>query len=159
MSPGMASRLSEAMPTYNPPPPEPETPPEETTELGQPKNKIIRLPKMVVEGERPPVFSEREVHTDKGLAELAMRRYLTEVDRGLNKFTIPLFGTSNEARALAQFREDERLRNMAATDRQISMIQSTDPEEARRLKEIATDTFIRTPYLPEPTSMNRDGSP
>ncbi len=156
VSPGLASKLAEAMPTYAPPPPVPEKTDEEIA-ADQPKNKILRLPKVVVEGERPPVFSEREVHTDKGLAELAMNRYLTELDAGvLNKFSIPLFGQSNEARALAQFREDERLKNMSATADQISVLQQTNPAEAKALQDTANDTFIRTPYLPTTTSMNRD---
>lgn len=156
MSTTMASKLAEAMPTYNPPAPEPEPTAEELS-ASEPKNKILRLPKVIVEGERPPVFSERELHTDAGLADLAMRRYLSEIDRGvLNKFTLPLFGSSNEARALAQFREDERLKNMAATSDQISVLQQTNPDEAKALRDTANDTFIRTPYLPTPSSMNRD---
>jgi hypothetical protein len=112
---------------------------------------------MIVEGERPPVFTEREIHTKKGLAELAMSRYLSEVDRGvLNRFRLPVIGMSNEERALEQFREDERLRNMALTQEQIEVLRRTNPEEAARLQETAHDTFIRRDNLPPPTVLRRE---
>ena len=151
----LAASIAEAMPTYSPPPPTPEPSPDDNAD--QPRNRIIRLPQVVVEGERPPVFTEREVYTSRGLAEVAMRRYLSELDRGvLNRFTIPFLGATNEARALAQYAENERLRQMSAANDQISFLRQTNPAEAARFQEIARDTFIRTPYLPTPASLKRD---
>src|SRR5690606_11222201 len=116
VSPALASALAERMPRYNPPPP-PREPTEEELEASQPRNRIIRLPQMIVEGQRPPVFRERDINTRKGMAELAVNRYLSELDRGvLNRYTLPLFGQSNEQRALAQYAEEERLRNMRESE-------------------------------------------
>lgn len=151
----LAASIAEAMPTYSPLPPTSEPSPDDDAD--QPRNRIIRLPQVVVEGERPPVFTEREVYTSRGLAEVAMRRYLSELDRGvLNRFTLPFSGATNEARALAQYAEDERLRQMSAANDQISFLRQTNPAEAARFQETARDTFIRTPYLPTPTSLKRD---
>jgi hypothetical protein len=154
VSPAIANMLAASMPSFNPPTSAPE-PTEEDTE--GPRNQIIRLPEMIVEGERPPVFTEREIHTKKGLAELAMSRYLSEVDRGvLNRFRLPFIGMTNEGRALEQFREDERLRYMAMTQDQIEVLRQTNPEEAARMQQISRDTFIRRDNLPPPTVLRRD---
>lgn len=136
VSAGIAATIQASLPKYQPPPPPP--PPEEekpaptkasvvgneemaeevasdgqTDDTDQPKNKIIRLPRYVVEAARPPIFKESEVYTKSGLAKLAMKRYLSDFDKNfLNKYTIPLFGISPEQRALMQYQEDERLKNM-----------------------------------------------
>ena len=156
VSPALAAALAERMPKYNPPPP-PREPTEEELEESQPKNRIVRLPQMIVEGQRPPVFRERDINTKKGMAELAMSRYLSELDRGLNRYTLPLFGQSNEQRALAQYAEEERLQNMQSAEESAQMIRASEGEDAAEdFRDAANATFIRTPYLPEPSSMNRD---
>ena len=53
----------------------------------KPKNKIIRLPRVVVEGNRPPIFLEQEIHTAKGLADLAVKRYFNQTGLVLNRFS------------------------------------------------------------------------
>lgn len=157
VSPKLAEALAERMPRYDPPPP-PREPTEEELERAQPRNRIIRLPRIIVEGRRPPVFTEREVHTREGLAELAVNRYLSELDRGvLNRYTLPLFGQSNEQRALTAYAEEERLRNIRTANQRAEMIRATEGEEAAEaFRDTANDTFIRTPYLPEPESMRRN---
>ncbi|MCC5025436.1 MAG: hypothetical protein J6386_22815 [Candidatus Synoicihabitans palmerolidicus] len=57
------------MPKFNPPPPPSEDEDDGVDEelMLKPKNGIVRLPQVVVEGNRPPVFSERQINTDKGL--------------------------------------------------------------------------------------------
>jgi len=82
-------------------------------EIDKPKNGIVRLPKVIVQEQKPAVFSERAIHTQKGLTDIAMRRYISDADRALNAFTLPLFGTSKESRAMAMYLEDERLKNMS----------------------------------------------
>lgn len=157
LSPALAAALAERMPRYNPPPP-PREPTEEEIAAAQPKNKIIRLPAVVVEEKRPPVFTERDVHTRKGMAELAVSRYLSELDRGvLNRYTLPLFGQSQEKRAMEAYLEEERLRHMdTAADREATIRASEGTDAAREFRETTNATFIRTPYLPEPNSINRD---
>ncbi|HEX2100511.1 MAG TPA: hypothetical protein VHF69_07600 [Candidatus Synoicihabitans sp.] len=157
VSPGLAAALAERMPRYSPPPP-PREPTEEEIAAAQPRNRIIRLPQMVVEGQRPPVFAERDLHTKEGLAALAVNRYLSELDRGvLNRYTLPLFGQSQEQRALAQYAEDERLRNMATAEERARLIEASEGGKAAgEFRDTANAAFIRSPYLPEPSSISRD---
>jgi hypothetical protein len=156
VSPGLAAALSERMPRYNPPPP-PREPTEEELAASQPRNQIIRLPQVVVEGERPPVFTDRDLHTSRGMAELAINRYLSELDRGvLNRHTLPLFGMTQEQRALQEYAEEERLRHIQTNENRAQMIRATEgADAAREFRDIANDTFMRSPYLPLPDSIRR----
>jgi hypothetical protein len=157
VSPTLAAALAERMPRYSPPPP-PREPTEEEIAASQPKNRIIRLPAVVVEEKRPPVFTERELHTRKGMAELAVSRYLSELDRGvLNRYTMPLFGQSQEKRAMEAYLEEERLRQMNTASEHERVIRASEgTDAAREFRDTTNATFIRTPYLPEPNSINRD---
>jgi len=74
-------------------------------DLDKPKNGIVRLPKVVVQGQRPSLFSERDLHTSQSLANLALNRY-----RGLS---IVPFASLNAKTAVQMYQEDERLKNMA----------------------------------------------
>ena len=109
----------------------------------QPRNKIIRLPRYIVEGDRPPVFRERDVYTRQALAAIAMRRYLSTFDRSfLNRFT--LF-SSNESRAMTMYREDERLQNIAdlKTDAANARL-AGDKAESDYLVRETNATFLRS---------------
>ena len=122
-----ATAITSGLPRYAPPPkPAPKKPaadveaedeaePEDRPLApDQPRNKIIRLPRYIVEGDRPPVFRERDIFTKQALAAIAMRRYLSTFDRSfLNRYTLPLLGISPEARAMAMYEEDARLQNIA----------------------------------------------
>ncbi len=151
ISADVAAQLSAAMPKFTPPPPAPppsEAAPAQTEEIDardidKPRNGIIRLPKYVVREPPPPIFKEREIYTKKGLAGLAMSRYMTEADRALNGFTLPLFGTPAEARAMSMYEEDERLKNMAAMREQTRLMYLTDPATANAVKKQADSTFAR----------------
>ena len=129
IKPGQAGNtaITASLPRYAPPPKqapkkpaaEVETEDEAAPESAligpdQPKNKIIRLPRYIVEGDRPPVFRERDINTKQALAAIAMRRYLSTFDRSfLNRYTLPLLGISPEARAMAMYEEDARLSNIS----------------------------------------------
>ncbi|HTZ19457.1 MAG TPA: hypothetical protein VMC06_01135 [Opitutaceae bacterium] len=122
-----ATAITSGLPRYNPPPKpapkktsadvegEDEAEPEDRPLApDQPRNKIIRLPRYIVEGDRPPVFRERDIYTKQALAAIAMRRYLSGLDRSLlSRYTLPLFGTSPESRAMAMYEEDARLQNIS----------------------------------------------
>ena len=149
----VATMLAQTMPKYTPPPPPPPAPTaeelakkaeEEAADLrdtDKPKNQIVRLEKYVVKEERPPIFTEREINTKKGLASLAMRRYITDADRALNRYSIPLFaawspgsgnGSATEQRALLMYAEDERLRNMADLADNTNMVMKSNSSKAPR---------------------------
>lgn len=144
----VAAQLAATMPKYTPPPPKPEPKPEEEQvdlrDVDKPKNTIIRLPKYVVQEPKSPVFSERAISTKKGLTDIAMRRYITEADRVLNRFTLPLFGTSAESRALAMYGEDERLKNMADLSDAASTVSKSDAAAGAYVRREAQKTYLRS---------------
>ena len=111
--------LAAATPKFTPAPPKPApkpTPEEEQPDLrdiDKPKNTIVRLDPFLVRESKPPVFSERAINTQKGLTDIAMKRYISDVDRALNLASLPFIGRLSEARALALYSEDERLKNMS----------------------------------------------
>ena len=139
VSDNLAAALADTMPKYNPPPPKPEEPeltPEEQAAQDR-KNNIIRLPEVVVRGERPPIFTEREVNTDKGLEEIAVNRYFGGASQAMNQVALPVIGKSNEELAMEMWREDERLRQMAdfndRADMESALGEEEDAEETRQL--------------------------
>lgn len=141
--------LKSNMPKFAPPAPKPEEPEktdsaESQFEREKPQNGIVRLPKMVVREPRPVIFTERAIYTKKGLAELAFKRYISEADRALNRYTIPFFGTSAEARALQMYAEDERLRNMSDLSDAARFVSLTDTDAGVYLKRAAAQTYMRT---------------
>lgn len=148
VSSGVAAALAAAVPKYTPPPPKPEPTPEseaiDLRDIDKPKNTIIRLPKYIVQEQKPIVFSERAITTDKGLADIAVRRYISDVDRALNRFTLPLFGISAEARALAMYAEDERLRNMSDLNDAAANAAKSDPAAGAYIRRETQETFMRT---------------
>ncbi len=143
ISPALASSLAAAMPKYSPPvEPPPKTPEEE--EADKPRNQIIRLPQVVVEGDRPPVFTERQLYTRAELARLASRRYLSELDRGvLNRFALPIVGQSPEQRAMTIYEDEERQRNIASANQAVYLLKQSDPAAAAELRRDAADAYIR----------------
>jgi len=146
ISRGVAAALAAAMPKYNPPKPIVESEDEsvDMRDIDKPRNKIIRLPAYVVREKKPPVFSEREIHTKKGLAALAKNRYLSRLDREfLNVFTLPLFGLSQDARALQTYAEDERLENMADLKESADDVGLVDPDNAKEIKAATRNTYGR----------------
>ncbi|MSU23811.1 MAG: hypothetical protein EXS32_08310 [Opitutus sp.] len=147
ISPEAAAALAATMPKYAPPPPRPPPTPEEDLpdlrETDKPRNAIIRLPKYIVQEPKSPIFRERDINTKQGLANIAMRRYLSEADRALNRFRLPLFGLSNAERALAMYAEDERLKNMADLADNTNMVMRSDPAAGAKVKEAAQNTYQR----------------
>jgi hypothetical protein len=126
-------------------------------EVDRPRNSIIRLPKYIVEGERPPVFRERDIHTEKGLADLAIKRYLSTVHTNLNRYHLPsmLGGISSEELALQMYREQERLRNMQEFDERVYLYRATgDDRSATQLKKDSDATFMRRSEFSEAPRAN-----
>ena len=114
--------------------------------MDKPQNEIIRLPKYVVRAAKPPIFREQDIHTAQGLADLAVKRYLSEFDYGvLNRFTLPLVGISPETRALQRYAEDQRLNNIHSLDATADAIaRGGDSAESVYIKRATQDTYMRT---------------
>jgi hypothetical protein len=145
ISPRLAAILAVSLPKYDPT----ARPSEKNGTVDRPReenpdSEILHLPTYVVHAPRPPVFREREILTQRGLEKLAMKRYITQLDRVLNRYRIPLIGISCEARALAMYAEDERLRDMADLDRAARNAALVDRFTAAEIKRQAAATFQRT---------------
>lgn len=163
----VANMLAQTMPKYTPAPPPP--PPPTAAELAKkaeedaadlretdkPKNGIVRLEKYVVREQRPPIFTEREINTKKGIREIAMRRYISDADRAMNRFTLPLFGgggwspgsgngSASEQRAMAMYAEDERLKNMSDLADNANMIMKSDATAGSAAKTEVQKTYMRS---------------
>lgn len=158
VSDGLAAALADTMPKYNPPDPEAEKARKAREELfaNDRKNGIVRLPTVVVEGERPPIFTEREVNTDKGLEQIAVKRYFDGAAQALNTVAIPLLGKSNEALAMEMWEEDERLRHIADYNERADMEEALgDDEEAEETRRLIRETTARDAGVP-PSALHRE---
>lgn len=141
--------------SFQPPaPPAPKAAEEE--EADAPKNGIVRLPEYVVQGERPPVFREKDVNTQKGLGEIAVKRFFGEAGKALNAYHLPLFGMSKEQYALMLYEQEERLKNMKDASDKVSLLRESDPIAAEQLKREVDQTFIRrSEFSTTPSSRKR----
>ncbi len=118
----------------------------EENDPDRPRNTIVRLPKYVVQGDRPPVFKEKEILTHKGLADVAVKRYLSQVGQTLNLVHLPgiLGGMSNGDLALQKYREDERLRNVQDLNEQSELFRAAgDIKGADEIKADTQSTYMR----------------
>ncbi len=166
ISNNLASALAETMPKYSPPPIEEKSADEADEDDGvdedlmlKPKNGIVRLPRVVVEGSRPPIFTERQINTDKGLAELATKRYFADASQALNKFNVPFLSMSQEELAMTMWEEDERLRLLSDfTDQADNELLLGNEEEAKELRRMTQEALGRSSYLPEASALNRESS-
>ena len=143
----VAASLAAAMPKYNPPKPPPPKPvelPPDLRETDKPKNSIVRLPDYVVRESKSPIFRERDINTQQGMANLAMKKYSTEASRALNRFSIPIFGQAQEQRALAQYAEDERLKNIGELNDAAGMVSARDKEQGAYIKRDIQASTMRT---------------
>ncbi len=144
----VAAALAAATPKYTPPPPKPPPTPEaeqiDLRDVDKPKNTIVRLPKYIVREQKPPVFRERDINTAKGLTAIAMGRYISDADRAMNRFTLPLFGSSKESRALAMYAEDERLQNMSDLRDAATNASKSDAAAGTYIRRESQKTFLRT---------------
>ena len=87
---------------------------------------------------------ERMISTRKGLTDIAMKRYLTETDRVLNRFRIPLLTMTNEERALAMYAEDERLRNMSDLKDAATAAGMSDSTASSYIRKESEKTYLRS---------------
>lgn len=151
------SAVSAGITFQPPPPPAPPAPKSaEEEEADAPKNGIVRLPQYVVQGERPPVFREKDINTQKGLGEIAVKRFLGETGKALNAYRLPLFGMSKEQYALMLYQEEERLKNMKEATDKVSLLQGSDPVAAEQLKREVDQTFIRrSEFSTAPSGRNK----
>jgi|GEM_PF-602442 len=148
LSPILANAITASLPKYAPPPQKKAAAQIEKLDLPQPRNGIIRLPTVVVEGNRPPIFTEREIYTNRGLAELAVKRYFNETGLALNRFTLPLVGMTKEAYAMLLWQEDLRLGQIREFSEQATLDEALGHgDRAAELRTLVNDALGRKPLF------------
>lgn len=109
--------------------------PEDIARAANPDNAdLLVLPKMTVKQKPRPRLSPDLVVTPAARGENFLKQS-TQLDQALNKFTLPLFGASAEARAYDDY---ERKKNAQMKDDVNSLakaVQATDPAEAKALRD------------------------
>jgi len=155
ISSDLSKSLSAGIKYNPPPPPKPVDEDVDLRDVDKPRNQIIRLPKYVVEGKRPPVFNDRNLYSPEMLRRLAYKRYASAFSRNvLNRYHI--FGNLDEAYAMMQYEAAERQNNIAEMEDKVSMYRvSGDNAEADTLKNDTQRSFMRrTEYIATPGSVN-----
>ncbi len=141
-----ASAALSAAYRYQPPPPEPEETDEDLDmrEVDRPRNEIIRLPRYLVEEQRPPIFSEQNLYNRQQLEKLAAQRYLSEFHRNmLSRYRI---GREDQAFAQLMYQENQRLQSLSTFGQQASLYRAAgDEEKADAVEEQANSSFVRQP--------------
>lgn len=155
ISPEVAAQLAAAAPKFEALPAQPK--PEESQarvveetdirDTDKPMNGIVRLPRYIVIERRPPMLRERDILTSKGVEDIAMKRYITETDRALNAFTLPLLGKSREAWASMMYQEDQRLQDMKQMYELAGLVSTTDKAQGQYVKRNVERTFVREPHF------------
>jgi hypothetical protein len=138
LSPETANQVLSGVPAWNPQAVEPagKAPPAEPD--------IVRMDPLIVWGERLPKTDKLDWLTPEARDVVLVKTYITPFDRFfLNRFTLPIFGISKEARARTMYEEDKRLREMRWMNDEIDQIKRLDAKEAKALLSVRNALFSR----------------
>jgi len=141
LSTAITNQIAGALPAWKRPPPgsKPKAPPPPDAP------DVVRMAPVIVDAYRIPNAAEKEWVTNRARDLALMERYLSPFDRNvLNRFTVPIIGLSNEARARMMYEEDKRLEDLKWINDQIDQLKTVDPKAARDLEQVRNDTFTRT---------------
>jgi hypothetical protein len=115
-------------------------------ETDKPRNDIVRLPNYLVREPKPPVFTERELYGEQAFGERLARRYYPEWYLAFNRVALytplALYLPSAADSALAQYRENERLKAMTTFADLANMVMRTNPVAGAKVKEAVQETFM-----------------
>ncbi len=154
----LAGALASAMPKYDPP--KPAKPEADQQDADKPKNGIIRLPKYIVRDAKPPVFTEKDLLTEKGQEDLAMKRYI--IDTGSMPWLAA--GVSKllfQANADQQYADAERASDMSSLRNAASAAAAGgDRAESDFIRKASNDTFMRrSDWAPIPAHTATSSTP
>jgi hypothetical protein len=138
VSPQAAALLGVIVPKHIPPALADAKSPEEAPDLREtdrPRNTIIRLPKYLVQEDRPPVFRERDILTAAAKINLMMKR-----NPGLRY--VPLWQL-NRGIALFMYQEQQRLDDIAETTELARLISFSDPAAGQKAQSQVQEMFMR----------------
>ncbi len=140
LSTAITSQIAGTVPAWKRPPPgaKPKAPPPPDSP------DVVRMAPVIVDAYRIPGAAEKEWMTPRGRDVLLMNQYLSSFDRNvLNRFTLPLIGVSNEARARMMYDEDKRLQDLRWINDRINELKAVDPAAAKELEQVRDATFVR----------------
>ena len=104
----------------------------------------VRMEPFEVKDFRLPRTEPLQWLTQKAQTVELVKQYITPFDRYfLNRFTLPLFGISKEARARMMYEEDKRLQDMQWINDQVEQTKLLDPDTAKELLKIRNNIFVR----------------
>jgi hypothetical protein len=125
-------QLSATLPKYNPPPP---ADPKQTDKVTNPD--VLELPKMTVKQKPRPRLNADIVYTRQDLGDKLAKEKFSDLDRALNKFTLPLFGAGMAERALEEHEREKKEQLNLDVLNLSKALEQADPAEAKALKDAA----------------------
>lgn len=102
-------------------------------------SEVLELPKMTVKQQpRPrPRLGDHTILGPKAFNDELVKKNFTALDRALNKFTLPLFGTGAAERAREDYNLAQKRQFMDDVLTIAKAAEQTDPEAAKALREAA----------------------
>lgn len=122
-------------PPVTPPPFSPLADPTKAEKPADPE--VLELPKMVVKQKPRPKLTPEIMVTKKAFGEDLAKQKFSGLDQALNKFTLPLFGTSIADRALEEHEREKKAELASDTATMVKALEQVDPAEAKALKKDA----------------------
>ena len=98
---------------------------------------VMELPKMVVKQKPRPRLTPEIMVTKKAFGEDLAKQKFSALDQALNKFTLPLFGTSLAERALEDYEREKKEQLNADVQNMAKALDTVDPNEAKSLRAAA----------------------
>lgn len=136
-SPAVSNKIISGLPKFSPVAP---AAPEARETPGGPvvaaDPDVLVMPKMVVKQKPRPRLTEDVVYKDKkDFGAIFAKQNYTQLDQALNKFTLPLFGTSIEARAYDDYMRQKNAQMREDVNALSEAVERTDAAEAKALRD------------------------
>jgi len=97
---------------------------------------LLVLPKMVVKQKPRPRLTEDVLYKDKkDFGAIFAKQNYTQFDQALNKYTLPLFGTSLEARAYDDYMRQKNEQVKSDVNAIAKAVEQSDAAEAKALRD------------------------
>ena len=130
LSADVATQLAATLPGYAPPP--------AAKPVEAPNPDVLELPKMTVKQRPRPRLGAIDILGPKAFNEELAKKNLSAFDRSfLNKFTLPLFGTSAAERAREEYNLAQKQQFLSDVLTIAKAAELTDPANAKALREAA----------------------
>src|SRR6478736_81132 len=130
----VSQNIISGLPKYSPQAATPEAKPAAKPIAADPD--LLELPTMVVKQKARPRLTQDVVYKDKkDFGAIFAKQNYTQLDQALNKFTLPLFGTSLEARAYDDYQRMKNEQMNQDVNHLSDVVKQADPAEAKALKD------------------------